>query len=129
MENDKDKMLEIRREMSEVITDRRLILKAESQITQTFVFSLYVFFTDRLCGVCGSAAFLLLGCVYMDVSGRRTAVHHAGGSVRERVLAHQVLLSQWIRSACCYSGCVCRCGLSQLWNRKSVCIWQIQLVI
>ncbi len=37
MENDKDKMLEICREMSEVITDRRLILKAESQITQTLV--------------------------------------------------------------------------------------------
>lgn len=108
MENEKDKMLEILREMFKVITEQTgKNQTSDSQITQ-IMYSVCVSVIDRMCSVCSPPAFLLFGRLYVDVSGRRAAVHHAGGGVRERVLAHQVLLSDGLRGTGCYSGCV-RC--------------------
>lgn len=102
-------MLEIRREIFEVITEQTVNTQSsESQITQ-IMFNVCVSVTDRMCRVRRPPAFLLFGRLYVDVSGRRAALHHAGGGVRERVLAYQVLLSDGLRSTGCYSGCV-GCG-------------------
>lgn len=66
------------------------------------------------------APLLLPRRVRLDVSGGRAALPHAGGGLRERVLAQEVLLPVWLPPPGCRGGHLRRRGLQELRHTASV---------
>lgn len=65
-------------------------------------------------------ALLLPGGLRLDVSGGGAAVPHAGGRVRERVLAQEVLLHLWVPHPCLSGGHLRSHRLQELRHAPSV---------
>lgn len=73
-----------------------------------------------MCHHCRDPPLLLPGILLLDVSRGGPAVPHACGSLRERILAEEVLLRLWLPLSC---HCGCRLDsywLQELWDRESV---------
>lgn len=75
---------------------------------------------DRLSHLCWPSAFLLLGCLLLDVSGGCATLSHAGGGLWERVLPQKVLLSVRILLPRAGGGHLCGHRLQELWDQESV---------
>lgn len=75
---------------------------------------------DRLSHICWPFAFLLPGCLLLDVSGGCATLSHAGGGFWERVLPQKVLLFVWILLPCTGGGHLCSHRLQELWDQESV---------
>lgn len=68
------------------------------------------------------APLLLPRCICLDVSGGRAALSHAGGGLRERVLAQEVLLPIWLPHPRRCGGHIRRRRLQKLRHTASVSV-------
>lgn len=76
--------------------------------------------SDCLSHLCWPSAFLLLGCLLLDVSGGCATLSHAGGGLWERVLPQKVLLSVWLLLPRTGGGHLSGHRLQELWDQESV---------
>lgn len=76
--------------------------------------------SDCLSHLCWPSAFLLLGCLLLDVSGGCATLSHAGGGLWERVLPQKVLLSVRILLPRTGGGHLRGHRLQELWDQESV---------
>jgi len=76
--------------------------------------------SDCLSHLCWPSAFLLLGCLLLDVSGGCATLSHAGGGLWERVLPQKVLLSVRLLLSRTGGGHLRGHRLQELWDQESV---------
>lgn len=76
--------------------------------------------SDCLSHLCWPSAFLLLGCLLLDVSGGCATLSHAGGSLWKRILPQKVLLSVRLLLPRTRGGHLCGHRLQELWDKESV---------
>lgn len=76
--------------------------------------------SDCMSHLCWPSAFLLLGCLLLDVSGGCATLPHAGGGLWERVLPQKVLLSVRLLLPRTGGGHLRGHRLQELWDQESV---------